>query len=236
MIDIVQLTTLTKDLTLLYVEDDNETRVNISMLLSDMFKDIIIAKNGKDGLDKFKTNHIDLIITDINMPIMDGLEMSSIIKSINPKIPIIIFTAIMDISKLKDAIDIGVDSFVNKPLKDIDLLFSKIDMVIKNINYNKIKEEEEKAKMIYNMLHNLSHHWKQPLSVISIISSTLEYKIDNNIPFISKDFEQIHTITTKTQELSKILEKIDNIDFDTMDTKGYGEFVEISNKLYKKGQ
>jgi len=236
MIDIVQLAKQTKDLTLLYVEDDKESRDNIVMLLGDMFKDIIIAHNGQDGLDKFKTNHIDLIITDINMPMMDGLEMSKIVKNLNTKIPIIIFTAIMDISKLKDAIDIGVDSFVNKPLKDIDLLFSKIDMVIKNINYNKIKEEEEKAKVIYNMLHNISHHWKQPLSVISIISSTLEYKIDNNISFTSKDFEQIHTITTKTQELSEILEKIDNIDFDTMDTKDYKEFVEISNKLYKKEQ
>jgi len=83
------------NLNLLYVEDNKEARDALLYLFNDMFKNVIYADNGQEGYAKFldNINNIDLVITDINMPKMDGLEMSQKIRQKNPYMPIIIFSA-----------------------------------------------------------------------------------------------------------------------------------------------
>ncbi len=236
MLDIDLLKKQTTNLTLLYVEDEQMTRENTILLLQEIFENIIVAVDGEDGLNKFKDNKIDLIITDINMPNLNGLDMIKYIKKIDNQIPIIVFTAIMDLSAIKTAIDIGIDAFINKPLSDIDLLFNKIDILLKKILFDRNEKEKERMKLIAKMLHTISHHWKQPLSIISVISSTLEFKIDNNILLTHKDFQQIKTITMQTQELSDILGKIDKIDLENMGENDFKDIIEISNTLYEESK
>ncbi len=137
MFEINNLIQNTQDLTLLYVEDDMNTIENTLFVFNDLFNTIIVAKNGQEGIEKFKSNKIDLVIADINMPIKNGLEMSREIKELNNNMPIIILTAITDVSTIKDSIDIGIDVFLNKPLDDIDILFEKINTIVKQINYDK---------------------------------------------------------------------------------------------------
>lgn len=75
------------NLTLLYVEDVPETREMFSLLMEDTFKEIILAKDGQEALEKLQQHSIDLIITDIQMPNMDGLEMMETIKDLKLNIP-----------------------------------------------------------------------------------------------------------------------------------------------------
>lgn len=92
-----------KDISVLYVEDENDVREFTSKLLSSLLKKVYTAQNGLEGLEIFEENkeNIDLIISDINMPKMNGLEMCENIRKINNEIPLVITSAHNDTSFLK---------------------------------------------------------------------------------------------------------------------------------------
>jgi len=116
-ISLITLLPFTKKLNLLYVEDDSVISSSFIPILQSLFENIEIASNGEEGLNKFKENSIDLVITDIIMPKMNGLTMSREIKKIDDDIPIIITTSYNDVDFLTEAIEIGVDYYLFKPLK-----------------------------------------------------------------------------------------------------------------------
>ncbi len=111
-----------KDVTLLYVEDDPMTLEEISFFLKKYVKKLYIAKNGKEGLELFKEHSPDMIITDVQMPIMNGLEMSEKILELNPNIPIAITTAYSDGDYLVKAIALGIDKYLLKPIDMLEML------------------------------------------------------------------------------------------------------------------
>ncbi len=89
--------------------------INISKLLKDALADYFfsftIANNGEEGLEKYKKINPDIIITDIMMPKLDGLEMTKRIREENETIPIIVLSAFSDKEKLLKAIDIGITKY-----------------------------------------------------------------------------------------------------------------------------
>jgi CheY-like chemotaxis protein len=121
------------DLSVLYVEDDDETREGVADSLRLRVRDLDLAKDGKEGLDLFKKKKHDIIITDIKMPVMNGLEMSREIKKINKKIPVIITTAYNDTDLLIECIDVGVCQFVLKPII-MDKLFESMQKCMELVN------------------------------------------------------------------------------------------------------
>ncbi len=125
----------------LYVEDEDDIRNELKEMLEFDIKNLYIAKNGKEGLEMFKTHNPDIIITDIKMPIMDGLKMSEEIKEINPNIQIIITTAFSDTTYLMRAIDIGIDKYVTKPVN-----YEKLINNVSTIGLNIYREKEIKLK------------------------------------------------------------------------------------------
>jgi CheY-like chemotaxis protein len=90
--DLIELIDFTKTLKVLYVEDNTNSRESLLSLLGNFFDNIVIAKDGQDGLDKFNQDKFDLVISDIRMPIMNGIDMCKNIREKNYKynIPIII--------------------------------------------------------------------------------------------------------------------------------------------------
>ena len=110
-----------KNLTVLFVEDEEKIRTSIANVMEDVFKKVIVAGNGDEGLKKFKKYNPDLVLTDIVMPIMDGLEMTKEIKQISQFTPVIVFSAFSDRDRLLGAIDARVDKYLIKPLSDDEL-------------------------------------------------------------------------------------------------------------------
>lgn len=109
-----------KDYTILYVEDESIVRSNVEICLNYIFN-VIIAENGKVGLEKFNNEKIDLIITDINMPQKDGIAMLREIRDINPHIPCIITSAV-DMDIVERIKSLGVSECIAKPFDMKDLL------------------------------------------------------------------------------------------------------------------
>jgi len=121
-----------KKLTLLYVEDEDSIRDTFQMMIGRYFKKIFVANNGDEGLKIFKNNQIDIIISDIKMPIMTGLEMAKEIKKIDYEVPIIFTTAFGDNEYLREAIEIGIDGYIVKPI-DRNKVIERLNIIAKSI-------------------------------------------------------------------------------------------------------
>ena len=117
-----------KALNVLYVEDDSEIQENFSKILRKVFSSVTVASNGQEGVEIFKekSENIDFIITDIKMPIMDGLEMFQEIKKLGTDIPCIVTTAHGEYDYFMQANEIGVYRYIQKPL-DINELFEAVN-------------------------------------------------------------------------------------------------------------
>ena len=119
-----------KELTLLLVEDEDGIRESMQEVFGDIFQKVISASNGDEGLKKFKKFSPDIVIADIMMPIMDGLEMSRQIKEFSKNTPVVILSAYSEKEKLLKAIDVGIDKYVIKPI-DMDELFALLEQIVK---------------------------------------------------------------------------------------------------------
>jgi DNA-binding NtrC family response regulator len=133
-----------RDITILYVEDDPALRAQIAFSLSLVAARVIEAENGSQGLEKFKKFAPDLVVTDIRMPIMDGLEMISTLRGNNPELPIIVCTAFTETNYLLRSIELQVSAYLPKPLVIDDLLSAVCrlsDPIIQHRELEKLKAE-----------------------------------------------------------------------------------------------
>jgi len=111
-----------KNLTALYVEDEDNLRKALQDVIGDEFASFILARDGDEGLKKYKKYKPDIVITDISMPICDGLTMAKEIKKISKETPVIIFSAFSEKEKLLKAIDTGIDKYLIKPIDPDELM------------------------------------------------------------------------------------------------------------------
>ncbi|EAK3600815.1 response regulator transcription factor [Campylobacter jejuni] len=146
-----------KELIILVVEDEVKARESMINILSERFSKVIGAQNGDEGLKKFKKFKPDLVITDIAMPIMDGLDIAREIKEISDDVPIVVLSAYSEKERLLRSIDIGIDKYLIKPV-DIEELFKVLDYLIgEKIEANmlvKISEEYQFNKTKRTLIHN----------------------------------------------------------------------------------
>ncbi len=216
---------LLNNFTLLYVEDDKTTQEMVKIILKNKVKELYIASDGQEGLDAYKDKKPDIILTDINMPVMDGLEMSAKIKSIDHHQPIVCLTAYSDIVFLKESINIGIDKYLIKPINDMDVFFGTLEAVAKDLQSDIDKVESERliqvqAKVVSmgEMITNIAHQWRQPLGVISAEASRLELNLDYNNLTDDMIRKSTQNIVNQTQDLSKTIDDFMNF-FDNTSTE-----------------
>ena len=104
------------DISLLYVEDDPATREQLGFLLKRSVSKLYVAANGRQGIELFRAHAPDIVITDIMMPVMNGLDMAREIRKQNPDCQIIVLTAYSDTGYLLDSISIGINHYIQKPV------------------------------------------------------------------------------------------------------------------------
>ncbi|MCG3659903.1 PAS domain S-box protein [Aliarcobacter butzleri] len=166
-----------KKMTLLYVEDDDNTREELEYFLEKKVLKLIVAKNGQEGLELFKKHNPDLVITDIQMPVMDGIQMIKAIKEINPQVQTVIATTFSDVEYLFEAIKLNISNYLTKPLN----LYA-LSETLYSISKNVFLEKENKE--IFNTLKQ----YKDVVDERSIVSKATKEGI---ITYINEPFEKI---------------------------------------------
>ena len=163
------------------VDDDNIIRIGLSKIvekLNDDYKVVGSFQNGALALDYLKKHgqDIDLVITDIKMPVMDGIELSKRIKEVIPEVYIIILTNFAEFSYAKEAISCGVYEYLIKSdirPKELSEILNKINAIIKS--KIEIKDEEKLDK----------HNIVKPKAYSRSIEKALKYIDDNYKKHIS---------------------------------------------------
>ncbi|WP_148322271.1 response regulator transcription factor [Paraclostridium bifermentans] len=145
---------------------------------------IHMAENGKEALDKYKENPVDIIITDINMPVITGLELIMKIKEINKRAKFIVLSGYDEFSYARTAMKYGVENYILKPINEEELEAALID-----IN-KKIKDEKEEENII--------------LEKNSIIMKLLNGNVDSNELYYLKDIIRLE-FKNKYYTVSNIL-------------------------------
>lgn len=102
---------------ILVVDDEEDVRETLSEMIKELGYQVVVAENGKEALDRIKTEKVDLIITDLSMPKMNGLELIVTSKRINPNIPIGVISAFGNVENTTYALTRGAFSFIAKPFK-----------------------------------------------------------------------------------------------------------------------
>ncbi|MBP6163993.1 MAG: response regulator [Aliarcobacter sp.] len=184
-----------KSQTVLFVEDEEVAREILAKVLSKMFKNVITASNGLEAYEKFEraslsSDKIDLIISDINMPIVNGLDMLENIRKIDNFVPAIFVTARSETSNILRAIDLNVTNYIIKPIQT--------DVLLK-----KIADACEK-KFISNELNEKKEELENYLEAVDTVASIFKMNDDGKILFANKSLLEI-------SEYSK--EEFENLNF-----------------------
>ncbi|MDR2635668.1 MAG: response regulator transcription factor [Campylobacteraceae bacterium] len=111
-----------KNITALYVEDEANIRRTLANAIRDEFKLFFTAADGNEGLKKFKKYKPDIVITDLLMPVKDGLSLARDIKAMSKDTLVVVLSAFSEKEKLLGAIDVGVDKYIIKPIYPDELL------------------------------------------------------------------------------------------------------------------
>jgi CheY-like chemotaxis protein len=115
-VDLIQLTEQTKKLTALVVEDEVVANDLLSSTFKNFFGEVTSAYNGAEALRMYEKINPDIVFVDIIMPEIDGIELARRIRDINPNQIIIVISASNDIQKISESIEVGVNSFIQKPI------------------------------------------------------------------------------------------------------------------------
>lgn len=118
------------DKSILIVEDDSTARIYIERIFSKLFAKTDAACNGAEALKLYQENQYDIVLTDITMPIMDGIELASKIRLLNTDQKIIVLSAHKENDKLLRLINIGITAFLEKPI-DVEKIYKIIEKLHK---------------------------------------------------------------------------------------------------------
>lgn len=177
---------------ILILDDVEENIYSLKLMIEDSFDvKIFTALNAQDAISLLMTNKVDLILSDIQMPDVDGFQFVDYIKSIDKTkdIPVIFITGIYDKdSYQKKGYDLGVIEYISKPI-DNDLLTSKLKVFI-NIfedkrnsqealdNVNKLLMHNAKMASMGEMIGVISNQLKQPLNILSLYCHDIKFSYD----------------------------------------------------------
>ena len=159
MITVKDLHKYSNDLNVLYVEDDENLRNETETLFKMLFKNIDTAEDGAIGLQKFNNNFYDLVISDVNMPNMNGIEMARNIREINSEQKIMIVSAHDESHILIDLIQAGANGFILKPMHMDDLVTTLYpvcrDAYTQIMNIKLVEELNDKNALLEEQLKKL---------------------------------------------------------------------------------
>ncbi|MDM8567787.1 diguanylate cyclase [Candidatus Halobeggiatoa sp. HSG11] len=188
-----------KNINLLYVEDEEETRNELSYFLNKKVGKLYTASNGKEGLEIFDKYKPDVIVTDIMMPVMDGLEMAQTIKEKSKNTPILLTTAFNESSYLIRSIEIGIDHYVQKPINPYDLTEKLVKSSVSMFHERELKIYSRYARFILDSMQ---------VFIVATVGHEIEYINKAFLQFIGyndfEDFKHLNSLDSIFTEINGV--------------------------------
>jgi DNA-binding response OmpR family regulator len=149
-------------LTLLYAEDNQESRENYAFVLKDYFHEVYTAKDGREALEMYHDKEPDVLLLDVSMPEMDGLEVAKIVRKENKEIPIIMLTAHSEVDKLLRAVPLKLEEYLLKPINNKRLQTTMLELIHKLQSKDIVQLKEG---LSWNKRNNHLLHEKQEIKL-----------------------------------------------------------------------
>ena len=245
-LELEDLVKYSKTVRVLYVEDDCDLRESSLGVFNVFFHNIDTARDGAEGFNYFEKKKYDLIITGIDMPNMNGIEMITKIREISKHITVLITSS--DTKNFVDLIRLGIDGYILKPVeikqftsiikkvieklknkqelyeyknhleekveektKELELLNSSLEEKVKeevqkNKDKDKLLAEQSKMAAIGEMIGNIAHQWRQPLSVITTAAGAIQLEKECNLLSDDELNKYCNTIVHTSKFLSKTVD------------------------------
>lgn len=190
-IEVDKLREIAGDLTVLICEDDMNVLEELEDIMSMFFEKVLVAHDGAEGLEIYKQHQddIELIITDINMPNMNGLEMMAEVKKIDDSQKSLVLSAHDDLEYVLQIIELGINQFIPKPY-DVDDLVSKIFAILEKLMLEQtIKDKQDSMVALIKTLEVflLDEEFDREAFKKIIESSKEEIGIESNSSDFSMD-------------------------------------------------
>lgn len=216
-------------ISILYVEDEHIILQSFKELLEDKVRNLYLAMNAQEALKLFKKHKPDVVITDIKMPGMDGLELLREIKKIKSDTKLVILTAFGKKNYLMDAITIGVDKFMLKPLEE-NSYFKELQDLSNSIQLKKqLRLEEERRKKAQKELEEANQRLSKLARTDPLTGLSNRRDIYEKIEYEIKRFER------SNEHFAIVIGDIDDFK-DVNDNLGHdaGDFVlfSLANQIH----
>ncbi|MDB2562452.1 response regulator [Sulfurimonas sp.] len=196
---ILKLRKIGSDIKILYVEDSDPVAIQTELLLRKIFQNIDVASDGEKGLDLYRKNQYHIVITDIEMPNMNGIEMIEHIKKINNEQIIVVTSAYDNPQNLLKLIEIGIDKFILKPLDSLSLLKLISKIVVEIYNEKKVAQKEKEVTSLLQLNNALLDRMDTPIVVLE--DNIVKYANQKFMKFFNSEGTAIELDRFKLKDL-----------------------------------
>ena len=199
-------------LTVLYVEDDEITRAQLARFLRRRVGRLVEAADGADGLERFRAERPDFVITDVEMPKMGGLAMSEAIRRLDPTIPIVVITAFEEVGYLRRSIDAGVDTFVTKPV-DVDKLEGVLTALARRLRAETLVARERERE--------LSMREARKREALGMLAAGMAHDFNNMLAVVLANLDLAASSVIPGTEAAELLDEALDESFPASDPPAY---------------
>jgi len=185
--DLNSIIQYTHDLSILYIEDDLDSREHTKSILESLFSVVDTADDGKLGIDAYNdyfskyNKYYDLILSDIELPHLSGIQLSKKILNLNPNQHIIIISAYNDKEKLQELLTIGVDNFIIKPI-DFSIFFETLKKCSKPI------VEQKNVKKRLTTVQEINYNLEAIMDIMNQVALVSKTDLKGNITYVNDIF------------------------------------------------
>lgn len=230
-----------KKVSVLVVDDNPGILDGMKIMLESHVKELHTASDGEEGFKIYQVHHPDIIVSDIQMPHMNGIELAKQIKQENEEAYVILITAFGDENYLMQAIEVSADAYFKKPLSPLTVL-KKLDQFALSIHAKELTRHEEQLRLQNQLIQakveiirDIAHHWRQPINAINImfegILDYMEHDLDIHDTYLQENTNKIshllQDVSHSIQKFQKLYKKSGGLPETTLIPKLVQEILDI---------
>jgi len=219
-----------KNNSILYVEDEPQIQANITEYLESYFATVYVASDGKEGLALYKSHHPDVLLLDINLPSLSGLQVAKEVRAIDQIVKIVMLTAHTEKEKLLAATELKLTKYLIKPIAP-KLFKETMELLAKELRQNPSRFINLSPNCVWNKKQEVLRIDDIPISLTEKEHRLLKILITNKGSSVSCEdimvavwedaFEKYISHDSVKNQISHLRKKLPDCSIDAVYGKGY---------------